>query len=384
MPEIPADTTQSPSRPARRVALWMLGLVPLSMAAGILVGRWLASSDGRLDAFRQLTPVEVVVGFPLTLWAVLFVHEAGHLVAARSQGWRFLLLLVGPLRVVSGATGLVWGFNRAWATWGGLTASIPPVDETFRREMLVTVLAGPFASAVLGVCGLVLAGHGGPLTAHASVAGMTSLLIAGATLLPVKTGGYQSDGAQALELIRNPEAARHRARRLSVLLRGLAGIRPRDVDATEVRGSLAETVEPRERLALWSLLMHNALDRGALDEAADAASEVAALHHAYPDGMRQMVALDLAWYFGRYGRDAAEARRWLDLSRGGFVDPFQRPLAEAALAWAERRGDDARRAAGLARRLLPRAMDRGTALAIADQLAALEEEIAAPPRLGSD
>ncbi len=375
MPEMPAVATASARPSRRRVPWWLVAMLPLCLVAGLVTGRWLDSSGARLEAFRQLPLVGVVVGIPLTLWVVLFVHEAGHLLAARAQGWPFLLLLVGPLRVVRGATGLAWGLNRAWPTWGGLTASIPPVDHTFRRQMLLMAVSGPLASAALGLMALWLSSAGGRLAPYALVGGATSLLVSAATLLPMKSGGFQSDGAQALDLIRSPEESRRRARRLSLLLRGLAGIRPREVDPAEVQACLDETSDPRDRLALWLMSMHIALDRDALDEAARAAREVAELHQRFPDGMRQMVALDLAWFFGRYGRDAAAAAHWIGLSRGGFVDPFQRPLAEAGLAWAEGRLEDARRAITHTRRLLPRAMDTGTAAAVAEQLDALERDL---------
>lgn len=202
MSELPSGVGASLPRPSRRVPWWLVAMLPLWLAAGVATGRWVASSGARLEAFSELTIVGAVLGLPLAVWLVLLVHEAGHLAAARLQGWPFLLLLVGPLRVVRGASGLVWGLNRAWPTWGGLTASIPPVDHTFRRQMLLMVLAGPLASATLGVSGL--------------------------------------------------------------------------------------------------------------------------------------------WFFGRHGRDGAGAAHWIGLSGGGFVDPFQRPLAEAGLAWAEGRVGDAR------------------------------------------
>jgi hypothetical protein len=192
--------------------------------------------------------------------------------------------------------------------------------------------------------------------------------------------GYQSDGAQALDLLRGGDLSRRRARRLALLMRGLAGLRPRDTDPAEVHASLDETTDPRGRLALWTVLLHIAMDRGAVEDGTRAAHEVAGLYDHFPDGMRQMVALDLAWFFGRHAGDATAAAAWLAQSAGGFVDPCQRPLAEAGLAWAEGRLEDARRAAAHARELLPRAMDPGVAAAMTDQLAALDRDLDARQR----
>ncbi|WP_291983825.1 hypothetical protein [Luteitalea sp.] len=376
----PASDVPPPATGPRRWLRWWLLALPLGVAAGVLAGRALAASGTRFEAFRDASPLALVLGLPLILWLVLAVHEGGHLIAARLQGWPFLLLLVGPLRVVRGTSGLVWGFNRAWATWGGLTASIPPVDERFRRQMLCMVLAGPLASVALGAAVLLLARRGDALAAFGVVGGVTSLLIAVVTLLPMQGGGYQSDGAQALDLLRGGDLSRRRARRLALLMRGFAGLRPRDTDPAEVHASLDETADPRERLALWTVLLHIAMDRGAVEDGARAAHEVAALYHHFPDGMRQMVALDLAWFFGRHAGAATDAAAWLAQSAGGFVDPFQRPLAEAGLAWAEGRLEDARRAAAHARGLLPRAMDPGVAAAMTDQLAALDRDLDARQR----
>jgi hypothetical protein len=349
-----------------------------ALGLGLFVGRSMGRNPAFDAAIRDIGAPTMLLGIPLAVWLVILVHELGHVLAARLCGWRFLLLLVGPLRVVRGGRGLAWSFNRAWPTWGGLAASLPREGADVTREMLAVVLGGPLASLALAGTGLLLSRSDGPLAPWGLLVGVTSLLIAAATMLPMSSGGFQSDGAQALALVRGGDAPARRARRMALILRTMAGQRPRDTDPAEFTDALAEATEPRDQLALWLPLLHVHVDRGDLDGATRAAREVGARIQVFPDGMRQMVALDLAWFWARHGRDAAAARDWLAQASGGFVDQYQRPLAAAGLAWLEGRDDEAREALAATRRALPRAMDPGAAQAIADQVDALAQDLAGP------
>ncbi|BCS34883.1 hypothetical protein TBR22_A41090 [Luteitalea sp. TBR-22] len=375
MPQTPGAEGAAPrSGNAARLVLLAAFMVG-ALGLGLLVGRTVGRSAAFAAAIDRVGLPALLLGLPFTVWLVILVHEAGHVLGGRLVGWRFLILLAGPLRVVRGGAGLEWSFNRAWATWGGLAAALPREGADFRREMLVVVLGGPVASLALGVVGLQLARGGGALMPTGLVLGVTSLLIAVATLIPIATGGFQSDGAQALDLLRGGETPARRARLVALLMRGMAGMRPRDTDPAEIEAALAETTLERDRVALWLQSMRVSLDRGEVDAAMRAAHQAGARVDAFPDGMRQMITLDLAWCWARYARDAAAAGAWLARSSGGFVDAYQRPLASAGLAWLEGRHDEARASSAAARRALARAMDPGTARMVADELDALDRDL---------
>jgi hypothetical protein len=88
--------------------------------------------------------------------------------------------------------------------------------------------------------------------------------------------------------------------------------------------------------------------------------------------------LQAALFAARVERDAARARAFLERAAGGvMLQAHSRPLAEAAIAWAE--GDRARAAERLdaAEAALGHASDPGGALMAADQMAGLRREMAA-------
>lgn len=345
----------------------------LAGGAGFLLASRLASAD----AVKVLRPLELLVALPILLWLVLLTHELGHVAAAWLRGWRFLMLLVGPLRLVQGRSGLDWAFNRAWPTWGGLAASVPREEAGFRRDMTVVVLGGPLASLLLAAMAIAASRGTGRLAAYAFLVGLPSLLIGIITLVPMRTGGFASDGMQAWQLLRGGDGPLRRARRVRLMTHGLSGGRPRDLAPDDIARAIDESDTPTDAVALWNVALYAALDRGDHDAALAAAEQVATQYQAFPDGMRQMLTIDLAYLSARYRRDADTARRWLALSAGGFVEPYQRPLAAAALAWLETRPADARTAIAEARRALSRAMDPGAAQMVSDQLDALERDL--PP-----
>ncbi|MGK7312515.1 MAG: hypothetical protein ACN0LA_09770 [Candidatus Longimicrobiales bacterium M2_2A_002] len=87
--------------------------------------------------------------------AVLAVHEAGHLLAGRLVGFRFLLFIVGPLRVAREGDRVQVGWNRSLSLAGWLAATGPTPDrlERLRRRTAIMVAGGPLTSLAAGAGG---------------------------------------------------------------------------------------------------------------------------------------------------------------------------------------------------------------------------------------
>jgi Zn-dependent protease len=147
------------------------------------------------------------------IWLVIFLHELGHCLMALAQGYRFLFITVGPLRLEAAPAGLRLVRNRSWAMAGGVCATVPdalPADRLSSAQQRV-LLAGPLASLLIGLSLLLIGLYCDVRFAFA--AGAASLGISVATLVPSRQGMLLSDGLAYQTLRRGgPDAERHLAR----------------------------------------------------------------------------------------------------------------------------------------------------------------------------
>lgn len=359
-------------RPSARklipLLLMIAGGALFGMAAGQLIARWLKHSGTRLD----LSAVDLLA-LPVAWFLSVLVHETGHVLAGLRQGFRFVLMTAGPLRIGMEEGRLRVRYNDQPGMWGGLALLVPTDLERIHERGRWLVAGGPLASVLLAL----LAGAACVLFQDQArfwllvLAGMSGA-IAVATLIPNEIGGYASDGAQLLALGRREPVAESRTLLAIVAGDSLAGTRPRDYDARIVARMRGLDGPPPVKLAAAMLEALHALDRG---ESAEAFFAMIPEHFLeVPAGMRQGYAAWLVWYHGTVRGDAALAAQWADAAKGGLVDPALRALADASLAFVN--GDTAQSRAAIARGLTGSAgLDPGATKLIRDLLRALSERL---------
>ena len=362
---------------------WQALLMGLVMGAagagfGFLLAKtgmqWLPASV----SLKALTPWDLLA-LPVIMVFVLAFHEAGHLAGGMSRGMRFLLFIAGPFGWVRGKDGVRfrWFFNLG--TLGGVAAAMPVPGLPLRPQLTRLVVGGPLASLVLAVAGLAVFWLvPGRVGAYALVTAGLSLAIFVVTAVPMRAGGFMSDGMQLVQLRRNPAMVERRARLLALMGQGLAGRRPRDYDADSLAHAQAITGdEAMYDVGVWLYSYFHALDAGDIGAAEGFLARVESLVDDYPDGFRQSLAIELALFEALHRRRLDAARAGRARARGGVVDASRRRLAEAALAAREGRRDDALAALALAEAKLGSSMDAGSVHLSADQLAGLRTELAA-------
>jgi hypothetical protein len=167
---------------------------------GGVVGFLLARSGMALlpviGSLRALSAWDLLA-LPVLIVFVLAFHEAGHLAGGMSRGMRFLLFIAGPLGWVRGVDGVRfrWFFNLG--TLGGVAAAMPVADLPLKPQLARLIVGGPLASLVL--VGLALAVFWwvpGRIGAYGLVIAGLSLLIFLVTAIPMRHGGFMSDGMQ--------------------------------------------------------------------------------------------------------------------------------------------------------------------------------------------
>jgi hypothetical protein len=296
---------------------------------------------------------------------------------------RFLLFIAGPLGWVQGKDGVRfrWFFNLG--TLGGVAAAMPVAGQPLKPQLTRLVVGGPLASLVLALAAFALFWWvPGRVGAYALITAGLSLAIFVVTAVPMRSGGFMSDGMQLLQLRRNPTMVERRARLLALMGQGMAGVRPRDYDADALAHAQAITGdETLYDVGVWIYSYFNALDAGDLEAAERWLRRVEPLVDDYPDGFRQSLAIELALFESLHRARPEQARAWLGRARGGVVDESRRRLAEAALAAREGRRDEALSALAVAHAKLERSMDAGSTHLSADQISAVRAVLDTAPAL---
>lgn len=367
-------------KPRGRVAPG-LGIL-LGMGAGAGFGYFVGASATQSPLLRE--KLRVLSGFdllalPLLILLALAVHEAGHLLGGFRRGMRFLLYIVGPFQLSRTPSGIRfnWVFNLG--TMGGLAAATPNPDRPLKPQLLSLIAGGPAASILLAFVGLAAVGLGeGRIGAYGLIVGAFSFLIFMVTAIPLRAGGFMSDGMQFVEVIRGGRAVEERQTLMVLMAQSLGGTRPRDLDGGVIQQVLAfESAEPVRRVAarLYAYLV--AVDSGG-ERAAEHAAWLALNIDGFPDGFRQSIAIELALHAAASG-DLNGLRDWLNRAKGGVVDGARRSLAEAHLAIIEADHQRARTLLAQARKQLPRGMDPGLNVLTAEQIEQAAERVKTVP-----
>jgi hypothetical protein len=382
----PMNPTPFPDPPAtdatpmlKRKVVWhelLPGLV------GAAVGAALVYSAVHL--VRALGGIELNQHFDLNLWtllllpaiwlAVVLAHEFGHLLGGRLGGMRPLMLFAGPLHFTFDADGRTrLQRNRVKQSFNGLAACAPRTD-TGRGAFALMAAGGPLASFVFSALLLppafALGGWWGGLL---FATGLLSLLVGVLTLMPLRAGGFMSDGGQLLGIARDDDETRQRIALSSLMAQSYAGVRPRDWDPGLFAAATAEAKEPTLREYVALLRAGVAEEHGQFDEADAHWRGVAARlgvadAAAIAPAMRGALALSIAAWLAHRRRDPAAARRWLAAAQGGFNDPAVVAFVEAAIAWREGDAATARHKLDASRSLMPRMTDRGGAIGMAESI----------------
>ena len=357
----------------------LIGALIVGMAAWL--GPLLIDSDlSQNRLVQQLAKAEEnltawdLLALPILMLVVLATHEIGHLLGGLSQGMRFLLLIVGPFGWHASVSGTRFEWNTNLALMGGIAAAVPTkVGAELRRQLLVLVAGGPAASLLLAILAVGVASFSDPrFAAYGIFIAATSFGIFVVTLIPVRSGGFMSDGMQIIDVLKGGSAVAERSALMQIFAQSLDGIRPRDWESSAIKElARMDSADPLRATGGALYLLYRAMDfrndadiaryRKLLEDGVD----------GYPQGFKQSIYVELAicaWLAG----ETDAVRQYLEASKGGVVDKSRRLLAHAALAQLEGRHDDCERDRLQAIKALEKASDAGQRKLTEDQLALLE------------
>lgn len=352
--------------------LLVLALGALGLGVGWVLGSLLPEAP---NAAPPLNLWLVVPGVALALFGVLLAHELGHVLGGWAVGFRFLLLIVGPLKVTRTAHGLAWGLNTNLALMGGLAGCMPTAAHAqlpltaLNRRLMVLVAGGPAASWLLaGLAGWLASLSTGEAGLLLGLLAAMSAGIGMVTLIPGTTSGFSTDGGQLLALWRNDPGAAIRAAVLVLQTAALSGTRPRDLDPVWLERAVAQPAPALLNVAARLIAYSAALDRGDVTTAGEHLEAALAQQANFPAGFRQNITLEAAYFEAAHRRNLAAAQHWLAVSAGGVVEAATRHRAEAAVHWLAGRPAQATASAQAGLKALTTMLDRGSAQAEADWL----------------
>lgn len=349
LPSPSPSTARRSSGPG--VFVWSLLGGAVVGSAGYLIGAASAPATPRSPLAWWTMPA-VIVG----MLAVLAAHELGHVVAGLISRFRFVLLVVGPFRVVRELGGLHVGFNRDIALIGGIAMSVPRDDTNIYRRLALLYAGGPVGSLLLALVSLGLTiGLEPNLSKSARVVlvavSAASACIGFITLIPMPVGAFKSDGYQ-LRRLRTRGFDAERTRDIMLLLgQAFGGVRARDYDSRLVE----RVLDPGSPEGGISGLGHqHTLDRGDHETAATWLAQMLRETPALPKTMQPEAWLWAAIHRARVDGSVEEARQHRAAADGPslFDVTALRALADAEILAADGRPSEA---AAIARRQLDRA-----------------------------
>lgn len=223
-------------------------------------------------------PIVMLVAAPMLLIPIA-IHEAGHYLAGRSVGFRFVVAVVGPFGWRQEGDRVV-RFRARPAISGGYVSMVPEDERDVERRYARFILGGPLAS--LGLVALVFslwwlsgvpiawnlpqgAGDGAHLChKFFAFSALGSLMALPGTLLPFRVkalGGMPTDMMRLLALRRGDAESRSIFAVLSLHRMLLAGVPAGELPPALLRNAEREGAEDAQQIGAlqlrWAYELHH-------------------------------------------------------------------------------------------------------------------------------
>jgi hypothetical protein len=364
----------------------VLGLVTLTLL-GAVIGFFI----GKISAGESTdtTPLGIkLLVIALIIPAFLFVvawHEGGHAIAGVKVGLNFKMYVVGPFMWEKESTGWRFKWNKNVNTAGGLVLCLPTDSVNLNNRFTVFAAGGPVASLLLtalsyGIYGFLFKENPTNdmvikvMSNFFFTTATLSLFIFFVTAIPLRMGGFYTDGARVLRLQRGGDTARFESLLLKFIADSTSGLRPKmyNINELEELEAIAKRLDEPFGVYLHSYFHQAAFDNGDIEEAEKHLLDYINEAENIPEGIRNMVWLDAAFFYAYAKKDLAEAEKfWQQFKPAAMISKAQIFATEAALSALKKDKETTLLKIENAVKELPNMIDQGVAKALKDKLTIL-------------
>ena len=303
---------------------WWVGFLLMGGgAAAGYIGASLFFNDGNIEKATNTGPniFLVVLMVLVSFFLVILIHEIGHVLGGLIMGNEFSMMVVGPLKFQKDDGKYSLTFNKSIAMAGGLALTLPTKVEGFKKRRAVTIGGGPLASLVLALVAYFLHQQAGdifPEVWKGFFMGMAifSTVIFVTTIIPMKAGGFMSDGMQLLMTLRNDEKAQKYANFMHVFALNNKGTEPKDFPPALFESQINRPVEDIYDFAFQQYLYYKAINEELLDIAAEKIQLLEAHLDLYPPNFQPEVIAEWVTFYGLIQPNLMERDRFLKVLAG--------------------------------------------------------------------
>ena len=354
---------------------------------GYLIGGYLKGDTTVTTSYPTYYKLLLLPMVLVIILLVLAIHEIGHVMAGITVGFEFRMITVGPFMLrneatPSGKKQLRFRWNTRLNAMGGLALCLPKSDEKLRPNFIKFIAGGPLASLLLAL----LAGaiywffyrHTPAFFARSfwQFTALMSGIIFLTTIMPMRSGGFFSDGARMLNLLRGGAKAEVDLAILTSTAAATSGVRPRDMNVAPLQKILDKDYQhpfiPYLHLYMYAYLM----DWGKSSEALVHLEKTVEEIDQIPAGYQATIWLEVAFYKAYYQQDLPEAEAAFQQAKISAVIPKHLIYkSEATIAWLKGDQKQALTKAQEALAALAQSMDAGGAIAEKEWLEGFMGEI---------
>lgn len=325
---------------------------------------------------------------------VIAIHEAGHALAGMMMKFDFKIYVVGPFLWSKEQNNWKFKWNKNVNMAGGLVVCVPIGTENLNKRFAIYAAGGPITSLLFSAFSYLLVIVFQTLnTANNSslqalgffflMLTFLSLLIFFATIIPIHSAGFSSDGARMIKMLKGGEATKFEILLLKIIANSISGIRPKLIEMEDLveAQTIAEKLKLPFGVYIHGLLHQTTLDLGEIDQA-----EIHLQHYIQeieeiPAGMRNGVWLDAAFFYAYAKADLDTAvKYWALFKPNAFVSKALIYATEAAISFLKNEDLLAVSKINDSLKEIPNMLDKGNGLALQEKMIDLNNKILNKPK----
>jgi len=363
--------------------------ITVFMLVGAAAGYFGAKVGGMAaSSMPAAVMITLVILFIPAFFFVIALHEGGHALAGVWMKFDFRMYVVGPFLWDKEQNGWKFKWNRNLNTSGGLVICIPTGTHDVSKRFSTYAAGGPVASFLTATvaygiyhicCQLEMASVVGQIVTYLwMMIAFLSAAIFVVTSIPLHAGGFSSDGARIIRLLRGGDTARFEILLLKMIGSSMAGFRPALLNVEELNEARSLAIKSDAPMKVYThyFFYQAALDLHLFDRAELHLNDYIQEADAIPEGMRGSVWIEAAFFYAFVRKDLTRATEYFNRYKASPLIPLAMVYAtEAAIGLLRGDLNEAGLLIDKALKEIPNMMDRGIAHVLNEKLQVMKEQL---------